>query len=43
MNALSQMYFVRLALKRNSKATPLKIKAITINMIGKYKADRTAE
>ena len=43
INALSHKCLVRFALKRNSKATPRKIRAITMRIIGKYSADKTAE
>src|SRR5690606_38405840 len=39
----SHKCLVRLALKRISKATPRKISAITIKIMGIYKADNTAE
>ncbi|MNP43632.1 hypothetical protein D3C76_1374620 [compost metagenome] len=44
MNALSQIWRLSaLALKRNSKATPRKIRPISIRINGRYRASSTTE
>ncbi|MNP65021.1 hypothetical protein D3C76_1605760 [compost metagenome] len=44
MNALSQRWrFSALALKRNSKATPRKIRPMSIRINGRYSAESTTE